>query len=145
MLTEICAEIKNYFCKEEDRLIGDFAISNGTITPTVPITEGQYFRIIGSIFNDGVHAYSDALIDEPEFHGAVWLMRVPADIVQLAEDIETWKQSNADTINSPYVSESFGGYSYSKGSNADGSIGVTWKNQSDFVARMKPYRRIRVI
>lgn len=148
MLTEICAEIKNYFCKKEDRLIGNFAISDNEIIPSVPIVEGQYYRIVGSIFNDGVHKYgddTDRLVDEGEFHGAVWLMRVPQDIIDLANDIEAWQDKNADVISSPYMSESFGGYSYSKGSGSDGSVGINWKNQSDFVARMNPYRRIRVI
>lgn len=145
MLTEICAEIRNYFCKAEDRIIGDFSIVDGSIVPSVDLAENQYFRIVGSIFNDGVHKQGDALTDEAEFHGAVWKMRVPQDIVQLAEDIKAWQDKNADTISSPYMSESFGGYSYSKGSGSDGTVGINWKNQSDFVARMKPYRRIRVI
>lgn len=145
MLNEICAEIKNYFVKPEDILVGDYSIQNGSIVPSVSIANGQYFRIVGSIFNDGIHLYNDNLIDEPEFHGAIWLMRVPQDIIQLAEDIEVWKTKYTDVISSPYMSESFGGYSYSKGSGSDGTIGVNWKNQADFVARMKPYRRIRVL
>ena len=145
MLTEICAEIKNYFCKAEDKIIGVFSIVDGSIVPSVELADGQYFRIVGSIFNDGVHQNGDVLTDEEKFHGAVWKMRVPQDVIQLAEDIEAWKAKNADTIASPYVSESFGGYSYSKGSGSDGTIGISWQNQSDFVARMKPYRRIRVI
>lgn len=145
MLSEICAEIKNYFCQSEDRIIGNFTIENGSIVPSVDLAEGQYYRIVGSVFNDGVHQSSDVLQDEGEFHGAVWKMRVPQDVIALAEEIEAWKTKNADTIASPYVSESFGGYSYSKGSAADGTVGVSWKNQSDFAARLKPYRRIRVI
>lgn len=148
MLTEICAEIKNYFCKEEDRIIGDFAISGGSITPAVSIADNQYYRIVGSIFNDGVHQYgddSDILVDEGEFHGAIWLMRVPLDVIKLAEDIEAWNDANADMIHSPYQSESFGGYSYSMGANANGTVGTNWKNQADFMARLAPYRRIRVI
>lgn len=145
MLTEICAEIRNYFCEPKDRIIGDFTVEDGCIMPSVDLAKGQYFRIIGSVFNDGVHKQGDTLIDESNFHGAVWKMRVPQDIIQLAEDIQLWKEKNADVISSPYMSESFGGYSYSKGSGSDGAVGVNWKNQSDFVARMKPYRRIRVI
>lgn len=145
MLTEICAEIKNYFCKAEDRIVGDFTIVSGSIVPSVDLAEGQYYRIVGSVFNDGVHQSSDVLQDEGEFHGAVWKMRVPQDVIALAEEIENWKTKNADTIASPYVSESFGGYSYSKGSASDGTVGVSWKNQSDFATRLKPYRRIRVI
>ena len=145
MLTEICAEIRNYFCKAEDRIIGDFSIVDGSIVPSVDLANDQYYRIVGSIFNDGVHRSTDILKDESEFHGAVWKMRVPQDVIDLAEDIEAWKEKNADTIASPYVSESFGGYSYSKGSGTDGTIGASWKNQADFASRLRPYRRIRVI
>lgn len=145
MLSEICAEIRNYFCKPEDRIIGNFKIENSDIVPSVSIAENQYFRIVGSVFNDGVHKQGDTLTDEDEFHGAVWLMRVPQDILDLAEEIEEWQTKNADAISSPYMSESFGGYSYSKGSAMDGITGICWQNQLDFATRLKPYRRIRVI
>lgn len=146
MLTEICAEIKNYFAQNEDKHIGDFEIIDGQITPSIDIMDGQYYRIIGSVFNDGVHKYgdeSDTLKDEPEFHGGVWLMRVPDAVTQIAEEIMQWEAKNGDVINSPYASESFAGYSYSKGTNADGTTGSTWKNQAEFMAKLKPYRKLR--
>ena len=34
MIGEICAEIKNFFTWESDKYIGDFAISNSTISPS---------------------------------------------------------------------------------------------------------------
>lgn len=154
MLEQICAELKNYFCREGDRIIGDFAVVNGAITPPVDILDGQYYRIVGSIFNDGVHKYGDAedlLKDEPEFHGAVWLMRVPGAVVDLAKDVSDWmdKYGGVDAQNmSPYSSESFGGYSYSKasgGGSGSGSMngGASW--QAVFANRLSPYRRIRVL
>lgn len=148
MLAEICAEIRNYFVKKEDIIIGDFSVEGGNIVPFVGILNNQYYRIVGSIFNDGVHKYgdeNDTLTDEGEFHGAIWLMRVPQEIIALNDDIEAWKQANADVINSPYQSESFGGYSYSKGTNTDGTVGSDWRKQSDFASRLNPYRRIRVL
>ncbi len=150
MLTQICAEIKNYFCKKEDIIIGDFSITDGTVTPSVGLVEGQYYRIVGSIFNDGVHEYSDALTDEPEFHGAVWKMRVPQDVINLASDIDAWqnKYGGVDSeAMSPFTSESFGGYSYSKGGNSSSDSGSvssnSWKDV--FGSRLNQYRRIRVI
>ncbi len=147
MLTQICAEIKNYFCKNEDIIIGNFTIINETITPSVGLIEGQYYRIVGSIFNDGVHAYSDVLVDEPEFHGAIWKMHVPQDVIELANDIDAW-QKNYGAIDSqamsPFTSESFGGYSYSKGSSDSGfTSSNSWQNV--FASRLNSYRRIRVI
>jgi len=146
MLTEICAEIKNYFTRNEDKHIGDFKIVDGYITPSIDILDGQYFRIIGSVFNDGVHKYgdeTDVLKDEPEFHGGIWLMRVPKEITDIAEEIMEWESKNGDIKNTPYSSESFAGYSYSMGSNADGTNGATWKNQADFMGKLKPYRKLR--
>lgn len=147
MLTQICAELKNYFSSDNDKLIGDFTIQNGEIIPSISIQDGQYFRIVGSVFNDGVHKYgdeSDVLKDEAEFHGAVWLMRVPQDVIDLAEEIEAWQTKNADALASPYTSESFGGYSYTKanGGNA-GSGAYSWRDA--FASRLNPYRKIRSI
>lgn len=146
MLTEICAELKNYFSLDGDRLIGDFEIVDGKIAPSVSIQDNQFYRIVGSIFNDGVHASTDDLIDEEKFHGAVWLMRVPPDVVQLANEIEEWQTKNADVLASPYQSESFGGYSYSKasgGSNGGSSTDYGWKNA--FASRLNRYRKISAI
>lgn len=150
MLTEICAELRNYFCMKGDKIFGDFSVTNGAIVPSFNIQQGQYYRIVGSVFNDGVHKFGDAedqLIDESEFHGAIWLMRVPQDIIQLANDIKEWqdKYGGIDSTNmSPFSSESFGGYSYTKsiGSNNDGNgeQGDTWR--SKFASRLSPYRRI---
>lgn len=147
MLTEICAEIKNYFSLDGDRLIGDFEIVDGKIAPSVSIQDNQFYRIVGSVFNDGVHASTDDLIDEEKFHGAVWLMRVPPDVVQLANEIEEWQTKNADVLASPYQSESFGGYSYSKASGGTSYNGnpsnYGWKNA--FASRLNRYRKISAI
>lgn len=151
MLNEICAEVRNYFVLSGDVLVGDYTISDGVIVPSVPLLEEQYFRIVGSIFNDGVHKYGDVLTDEPQFHGAVWLMRIPKDFLQLADEIAQWqaKHGGVDSAAmSPYNSESFGGYSYTKGTRASASGGssgssVSWKDV--FAQRLNVYRRIRTI
>ena len=63
MLTEVCAEIRNYFVKNIYE--GTFEIVGGKITPLDFLQEGQYFRIVGSVFNDGVHQSStSSLVDE---------------------------------------------------------------------------------
>lgn len=151
MLTEICAWLKNYFCKEEDKIFGDFSVENGCIMPLIDLQPGQYYRIVGSVFNDGVHAYDDSLTDEAEFHGAVWKMRIPQKVLDLADEIEDWqdKYGGAGSVNmSPFNSESFGGYSYNKGSTggfggSSASGGVTTWNDA-FRTRLLPYMRIRV-
>lgn len=138
MITELCQECNNYF--PVVKTIGTFKIQGGIITPPVELAEGQYFRIIGSLFNDGVHKYGDAqdvLIDEPDFKGAVWSMSVPKAFVQLSDDIDSFQTLHAD---SPYISESFGGYSYTRGTTKTGAC-VTWREQ--FSSRLNMWRRIR--
>lgn len=142
MLTEICAELKNYFSSEKDRVVGTFKVVNGKIVPPVPLQINQYFRIVGSVFNDGVHAYNDVLTDEDCFRGAVWRMRVPQEILELDEEIEAWQSKNADVLASPYTSESFGGYSYSKATSGSGSS-YGWKDA--FASRLNHYRKIRSV
>ncbi len=145
MLTEICAEIKNYFSLNEDKIFGTFAIVDGAVTPSIYLEENQYYRIIGSVFNDGVHKKGDTLTDEPSFNGAVWKMRVPGAILDLSEEIAAWQAEHGSVQSanmSPFTSESFGGYSYSKGSGTStGGGAVTW--QSVFAQRLNPYRKIR--
>lgn len=149
-LTELCHELKNYFLRNREKDIhsGTFTISEGVIEPLSFLAEGQYYRIVGSVFNDGVHKYlsyidpDDSLVDET-FEGAVWAMAVPPSVVALASEIETWIADNSEAINSPYQSESFGGYSYNKGySGVGGGNGATWQTQ--FSDRLKGWRRIHL-
>ena len=143
MLTELCGEIRNYFLRgQNDVHGGDFTITGGTIS--LPFLKaGQYFRIVGSVFNDGVHQYPAQDLHDEEFYGAVWAMYVPKDVVELSTEIDEWCEKNANALNSPYQSESFGGYSYTLKSGADGasgSGGITWQQQ--FAAKLSRYRRL---
>lgn len=151
MLNAICAEIRNYFTFEKDKHFGDFAIVDGKISPSFDIPT-DYIRIVGSHKNDGVHKRGEngfILADEGEFHGAVWVMSPPADFIALAAEIEAWQAKNGGLDSqamSPYNSESFGGYSYSKsGGNASGgssSGGASWA--AAYASRLNMYRRIRL-
>lgn len=149
MIGEICAEIKNYFTYDHDKHIDDWTISGGTISPVIDFPT-DYFRIIGSRLNDGVHKVSDLTknpLQDEEFHGAIWVMSPPASFIALVGEIESWQEINGKTdsaLMSPFQSESFGGYSYSKGSasGANGASSIpTW--QSMYASRLKLYRRIR--
>ena len=149
MLTLICHNIKNFFSPDSDRLFGLFSIRNGALVPPVKVQDGQYYRIVGSVFNDGVHRSDDTLQDEDEFNGAVWLMRVPQEVIDLAAEMQDWvdKYGGADSPNmSPYSSESFGGYNYSKAqgyaSAGGGMLNNVW---SVYASRLNPYRKIRSI
>lgn len=151
MLNAICAEIKNYFTFEKDKHFGDWAVVDGAIAPLFDIPT-DYIRIVGSHKNDGVHKRNEhgvfELVDEGEFHGAIWVMSPPADFLALAAEIEAWQAKNGgldSSAMSPYNSESFGGYSYSKSSgnaSSDGNSGASWR--SAYSSRLSIYRRIRV-
>lgn len=148
MLSIVCREIRNFF--ECDKVFGTFEIVDKHIVlqhnnVTLNITPGQYFRVVGSLFNDGVYMYpTDELIKDETFNGAIWPMAVPPDFLALVSDIEEWQNkyggANSQAM-SPFNSESFGGYSYSKGSGAgDGTSGNTW--QGAFKARLNAFRKI---
>ena len=153
IISEVCHDIKNYFCY--DRKFGKFKIVGGTLRffngEVLDLKDNQYFRIVGSIFNDGVWMYHadgiEGLTDEEEFSGAVWFMAVPKDFLNLISDIEDWV-ANYGAIDgaaySPFTSESFGGYSYSKasagGSDGSGGTSVTWRNA--FASRLNKWRKI---
>lgn len=140
MLTEVCAEIRNYFVKDIHN--GTFEIVGGKITPLDFIQENQYFRIVGSVFNDGVYKNTaDLVLTDEIFSGSVWAMAVPPSVVALAEEIKKYNESD-EAKPSAYTSESFGGYSYSKATDENGAP-IGWKKV--FASRLKPYRRISVL
>ena len=140
MLTEVCAELRNYFVVSIHE--GRFTIDGGKIAPHDFIQENQYFRIVGSVFNDGVYKYTaDLVLTDEIFSGSVWAMAVPPTLIALAEDIKKYNESD-EAKPSAYTSESFGGYSYSKATDENG-VAVGWKKV--FASCLKPYRRISVL
>lgn len=149
-LDVLCAELKNYFIKDRSAIhLGDFEVEDGMVSPLNFMKQGQYFRIVGSDLNDGVYLYNGepiATLKDEVFNGAIWAMSVPPSVLALAADIDAWRTENEalDSENmSPYTSESFDGYSYSKGGNSRGGTATSW--QSQFADRLKPYRRLYVI
>ena len=166
MIEEICRELNNWFDRKsdgtDDRYYGTFTISDGSIDLSeTDIMPNQYFRIVGSRFNDGVYKYEpevEPTEEQPEthrpvltdevFNGAVWAMAVPPSVIALAAEIEAW-QAKYGTVDSPamspYTSESFGGYSYSKasrsGSNGTDTGSGTW--QGVFASKLNKFRKLR--
>lgn len=145
-LTDICLELNNWFDRGQ-RCFGTFAVSNKELSGfSDKLKPGQFYRIIGSVFNDGVHQYGDAdsaLTDET-FDGAVWAMSVKPDVLRLAAEIAAWRElyDKADSpTHSPISMESFGGYTRQlRGGMSGAENGVmTW--QSVFAARLNQYRK----
>lgn len=141
-INDFCEEVNNYF--EQTRIFGKFEIINGSIDLNrYDIQEGQYIRVVGSVFNDGVYQYpippENGLVDE-KFDGAIWVMAVPSSVVTQIEEVNQWEAMNQSVLNSPYQSESFGGYSYMlKTENAEG--GLNW--QTHFRRKLDRWRKVR--
>ena len=135
-LTNLCAEIRNYF--ETQKRFGTFTISDGSISPSNFLQSGQYYRIVGSVFNDGVHRHPAHDLTDETFDGAVWAMAVPLAVVELLHKIDDFEKAEA---NSPtaYTSESFGGYSYTKATDENG-LPVGWR--SVFKSELNKHRKL---
>ena len=138
MLTDICAELRNWFVVPNGVHIQAYTISGGSIAPLDFLREGQYFRIIGSVFNDGIHQYPASDLTDEVFNGAVWAMAVPPTLIALSAEIEEYNKSDAGKA-SPYISENFGGYSYTKATDANG-VPISW--QKAFASRLNKWRKL---
>ena len=138
MLEEILEYLNNWFTVE--KIFGRFEIKGGSIELPF-LANGQYFRLIGSIFNDGVYQYQPGgmnLTDE-SFTGAVWALAIPRAVLKIANEIDAWQQKNGAAAASPYQSESFGGYSYSMRAQS-GESGAGWKDA--FAGRLSDWRKL---
>lgn len=139
MLETVLQNLNNWFLVPDGVHAGEFTVQGGQLT--LPFLKtGQYFRVVGSVFNDGLHQYPVADLTDETFTGSVWALAVPKAVIELAEEIDAWQTKNGDP--GPFTSESFGGYSYSKATNASG-MAVGW--QDVFKSRLNDWRRIRGI
>lgn len=135
MLEQILAYLHDDFARQT-LPEQEWTIADGTmeIPDALP---GQYVRIIGSILNDGVYQYPlTGLIDET-FTGTVRLLKIEKAVLEMVPEIEAWCKKNQPTA---FTSESFGGYSYSKATNANG-LAAGW--QDVFRAQLAPYRKMK--
>lgn len=139
MLETVLQNLNNWFLVPDGVHAGEFTVQGGQITLPA-LQTGQYFRVVGSVFNDGLHQYPVADLTDETFTGSVWALAVPKAVIELAEEIDAWQTKNGDP--GPFTSESFGGYSYSKATNASG-MAVGW--QDVFKSRLNDWRRIRGI
>ena len=139
MLEQVLMNIRNWFTVDGGVHSGTYTIEDGGITLPFLAT-GQYFRIIGSVFNDGLHQYPATGLVNEEFSGAIWALAIPPAVIELADEISKWQKKNGEASASPYQSESFGGYSYSKATDAKTGGAVTW--QSAFKQQLSLWRKI---
>ena len=139
MLEQVLMHLNNWFLVPGGIHEGTYTIEDGGITLPF-LANGQYFRIVGSVFNDGLHQYPASDLKAETFDGTVWALAVPQAVIELAAEIEAWQKKNGDASVSPYQSESFGGYSYSKATDSASGGAVTW--QSAFRSRLNAWRKL---
>ena len=132
MLEQVLRYLRNWFVVGTH--CGSYTIENGSITLPF-LKEKQYFRIVGSVFNDGVYQYPAANLTDETFDGSVWALAIPKSLLDTVAEITVWNEKNAEAMSSPYTSESFGGYSYTNGNAATG-----W--QTAFKGRLYQWRKI---
>lgn len=141
MLEQILQHLNNWFLLPDGVHAGTYSVKQGSITLPF-LLDGQYFRIVGSVFNDGLHQYPAADLTDETFTGTVWALAVPNAVVDLAAEIAKWQEKNGEAVLSPYQSESFGGYSYTKANAAQDSNAVAgW--ETAFRARLNCWRKIK--
>ena len=139
MLEQVLMHLNNWFLVPGGIHEGTYTIEDGGIALPF-LANGQYFRICGSVFNDGLHQYPSGDLRNETFDGTVWALAIPRSVIDLAVEIETWETKNGDASVSPYQSESFGGYSYSKATDSASGGAVTW--QSAFRSRLNAWRKL---
>jgi hypothetical protein len=142
VLEAVLIHLKNWFTVPRGVHEGRYEIINRSIELPF-LQDGQYYRICGSVFNDGLHkygAFEDELIDE-EFTGTIWALAIPKAVVELSAKIEAWEAKNGEAVASPFTSESFGGYSYTKAMDSTTGAPVTW--ETAFRKQLNPYRKLR--
>lgn len=139
MLFEVLQYLRNWFTAQ--KYFGEFSIVNGRldlVASGIQATENQYVRIIGSALNDGVYLISAMALSDEIFDGAVWVLSIPRPLLELVSEIEAWQTKNAAAVTSPFQSESFENYSYTRATDANGNA-VSW--QTAFATRLAPWRK----
>ena len=136
-IQRVCDYCHNYF--EASYQSGKFEIEDGAIIApaSFSIADGQFCRIQGSTFNDGLHFAPLTDLDDETFDGTIFLCKIPAQFIDLCERITQWIDKNG------YIggkqSESFGGYSYSLATGKDGQP-LNW--QGVFATELQAYRKV---
>lgn len=137
MLERILRHLRNWFVVSVHS--GSFTVENGSITLPF-LQDGQYFRVCGSVFNDGVYKRGEEVLRDESFVGEVWALAIPDGILLLEQDIAEWEQKNASVSTGPYESESFGGYTYTKAKDSQTGGSVTW--ETAFRTRLNAWRKL---
>lgn len=136
MLETLLQYLNNWFVRET-YASWDFKIAEGGITLPF-LQDGQFFRIRGSVFNDGLHQYPATDLKDETFRGTIDALAIPQAVQDLADEMKAWIDKYEEMVNSPYSSESFGGYSYTKAGAGESGTSV-W---TAFRQQLSQWRKI---
>lgn len=138
MLEQLLMELNNWFPVRSE--YGTYTIKGGSVALPF-LADGQYFRICGSVFNNGLHQYpADGLTDET-FTGTICALAIPKAVTELSEEIAEWQEKNGEVVMGPYQSENiFSQYSYTKATDAKTGGAVTW--ETAFRSRLNQWRKL---
>lgn len=137
MLEEVLRSLNNWF--ERDYATGVFEIAGGSIgLPEGWLLDGQYFRIEGSVFNDGLHQWPAVDLRDETFTGKIAALSVPKAVTELAARIEEWQAKYGKAAESPYQSQAAQGVSITTKQGVSGEYG--WRDA--FRAEMNRWRKL---
>lgn len=145
MLNEICEHLHNFFDSRDgkyiDRSAGTFTILNGLISPlSSSLIAGQYIRIVGSLLNDGIYLlpsnFTISSLANETFTGAIFGLDIKRDFMQIVSEITAYVAANPAT---GFVSESFGGWSGTRATGANGAV-APW--ETVYEKRLNRWRKM---
>ena len=148
ILEEVLGSIHNFFIRGTIGVSG-CSIEGATLPASVSIPNGAWYRIRGSVLNDGMHLHPAYDLNDETFDGEIDVCAVPTPLLSIVEEIQDYNEAaraaTAKVAASPYQSESFGGYSYtlkqSSASASSASAGaVGW--QAEFLPRLRQWRKL---
>ena len=138
-LYEVLVYLRNFFPGEKWQFFGEEITDKRLSLPG--LENGDYYLIEGSRRNDGIHVYGNSDLRNETYTGTVTEVCVPPALLELLDEINVWQAKNVEAIQSPYQSESFGGYSYTKASgNTTSGEATSWKTV--FGPRLRTWRKI---
>lgn len=135
MLAEVLDHLNNWFVVPHGYHGGTYTVADGGLELTF-LLPSQYFRVAGSVLNDGLYQYPAVGMVDETFTGYVWALAIPQELITLVAEIEAWQEKQG---NSPYLSESFDGYTYTKATGGSGAP-MTW--QDAFRGRLNRWRKL---
>lgn len=138
-LFELLMHLRNFFPGMKWQFFGEEITEKRLSLPG--LENGDYYLIEGSRRNDGIHVFGNQDLRNEVFSGTVTEICVPDAVLNLLDEINQWQEKNGEAVASPYQSESFGGYSYTKANASNGNgESMSWKTA--FGPRLRAWRKL---